>query len=890
VYTASQLASLFPEGKHLLPSPDATIQHICIDSRKAAWQPNAIFLALQGARIDGHRYIQDAWNQGVRNFLIKDDVSTSSFPEGNYIRVPNVIDGFQTLAAFHRDQYQGHVIVITGSNGKTWVKEWLYMVLYQHYSVYRSPGSYNSQVGVPLSMWNLPLDSSYAIFEAGISSVGEMEKLERIIRPDTVVFTHLGDAHDEGFGDDHALKVREKLMLASNAETIVFPADEKIVADHINTVFSTKRRVTWSLAGRGDINITYRSGDQVSQRASEQMSKRANEQTSERANEQVSELESEKLIKAKHDSPSVGERSRTIEGLGVKEEPSSNSSSPLTNLGAMTVITATDKIEEKHFTIPFTGLIPVINSAACYTTMHALGLTSDEVMESFEELRPIDMRLKAEDGIQGCVLINDSYSLDLDSLQYALESLDIAGSTQKKTLIVSDHAHGRLRIYQDLARMIAGAGVDKLICIGQEIASLINLMPETIECIAYSDVEELFRKGEMANFQGEVILLKGARRFGFERIARQLRLRSHSAVLHVDFGALDNNLRYFYKQIKPGVKKIAVVKANAYGAGSLEVCRFLSYQHLDMLAVAVIDEGIELRDAGISIPVIVLNPDPEGMDLIVKHHLEPEIYNAHILRKLLVQCKFSQEQAVIHIKLDSGTHRLGFCPEDIGELIAVLKDQPWIKVGTVFTHLSGSDDPKWDDFTHEQARRFDRMYETLVKGINYNPPRHILSTSGILRFPQYQYECVRMGIGLYGVGFDQHPQLIPVHALKARILHIQEVQRGESVSYSRSFISDKERRIATVNIGYADGLPRVAGNVGCSLRLHGKNAPITGRVCMDMTMIDVTDIPEANIGDEVIIFDKDHSIEVLAKACNTIAYEIMTNLNPRVRKVYEHGS
>jgi alanine racemase len=818
VYTASQLAALFPEGKHLLPSPDATIQHICIDSRKAAWQPNSIFLALQGARIDGHRYIQDAWNQGVRNFLVRDDVSQTSLPEGNYIRVPNVIDGFQKLAAFHREQYQGHVIVITGSNGKTWVKEWLYMVLYQHYSVYRSPGSYNSQVGVPLSVWNLPLESSYAIFEAGISSVGEMEKLERIIKPDTVVFTHLGDAHDEGFGDDHVLKVKEKLLLAKNAATIVFPADENIVADHINTQFSEKRLVTWSLENKGDVNITHqRTGDK-------------------------------------------------------------------------TIITADDNIESNQFTIPFTGIIPVINSAACYATLHALGLTQDEVISSFQDLRPIDMRLKAEDGIQGCVLINDSYSLDLDSLQYALESLDIAGSTQKKTLIVSDHAHGRLRIYQDLARMISGAGVDKLICIGQEINSLISLMPETVECISYTDVEDLFRKGEMANFQGEVILLKGARRFGFERIARQLRLRSHSAVLHVDFGALDNNLRYFYKQIKPGVKKIAVVKANAYGAGSLEVCRFLSYQHLDMLAVAVIDEGIELREAGISIPVIVLNPDPEGMDLILKHHLEPEIYNAHILRKLLDQCKFSQEHAVIHIKIDSGTHRLGFCPEDIDELIEVLKNQSWIKVGTVFTHLSGSDDPKWDDFTHEQARRFDRMYETLAKGINYSPPRHILSTSGILRFPQYQYECVRMGIGLYGVGFDQHPQLIPVHALRARVLHIQEVERGESVSYSRSFITDVPRRIATVNIGYADGLPRVAGNVGCSLRIHGKNAPIRGRVCMDMTMIDVTDIPEAAIGDEVTIFDKDHSIEILAKACNTIAYEIMTNLNPRVRKVYEHGS
>jgi alanine racemase len=308
-----------------------------------------------------------------------------------------------------------------------------------------------------------------------------------------------------------------------------------------------------------------------------------------------------------------------------------------------------------------------------------------------------------------------------------------------------------------------------------------------------------------------------------------------------------------------------------------------------MLAVAVIDEGIELREAGISMPVIVLNPDPEGMDLILQHNLEPEIYNLHIFLRLLEQCRTSQIPAVIHIKLDSGTHRLGFTMEDIHELAHTIRNQPWIRIGTVFSHLSGSDDPKWDSFTHEQVARFDQMYHVLTSGIGYEPDRHILSTSGILRFPQYQYEAVRMGIGLYGVGLPQHPDLMAVHSLTARILHIQHIDTGESVSYGRSFITDRPRTIATVNLGYADGLPRVAGNVGCAFLLHGKQAPITGRVCMDMTMIDVTHIPEARIGDEVIIFDKDHSIEWLARACGTIPYEIMTNLNPRIRKIYEHG-
>ena len=817
MYTAESIASLFPEGKHILPEPKAPVRHVCIDSRKAAWQPQAIFLALQGARADGHRYIQDAWNQGVRNFLVQENIDLALLPEGNYIVVPNVLSAFHILAAHHRNHYTGKVIAIIGSNGKTWVKEWLYMLMYRDMSVYRSPGSYNSQVGVPLSVWNIPLDSAYAIIEAGISSPGEMTKLQRIIKPDVVVFTHFGDAHDEGFGGDTRLKLTEKLVMCADAASIVFPHDQPLVLDAIHHLFPDKYQFTWSTQGSGLVNATAHKED---------------------------------------DSTKI---SLTIDG------------------------------NKYEYQIPFTGAVPVSNSLACVTTFVALGISMESRLKGFEELQPIDMRLKAEDGIQGCVLINDSYSLDLDSLQYALESLDIAGQTQQKTLILSDHAHGRPGIYEDLARMISGAGVDKLICIGKDVSTLMNLLPSQIKTSAYQDVDELFRLGGLADFNNEVILLKGARRFGFERIARRLRLRSHSAVLHVDFGALDNNLRYFYKRIKPGVKKIAVVKANAYGAGSMEVCRFLSWQHIDMLAVAVIDEGIELRDAGLSLPIMVLNPDPEGMDLILQHNLEPEIYNAHILRKLLAQCVFKQDPAVIHIKIDSGTHRLGFGPNDIDELVSILRDQPWIKVGSVFTHLSGSDEPKFDSFTHEQVRRFDTMYKNLVYGLGYSPPRHVLSTAGILRFPEYQFEYVRMGIGLYGVGLPDHPELVPVHSLKARILHIQQLEPGESVSYSRSFITDIPRTIATVNLGYADGLPRVAGNVGSAFLLHGQQAPIIGRVCMDMTMIDISHIPETSIGDEVTVFDKTQSVEVLAKACGTITYEIMTNLNPRIRKVYEHG-
>ncbi len=817
MYTAEIIASYFPKGSHLLPEPQAQIRHLCIDSRKAAWQPFSLFIALKGARADGHRYIHAAWKQGIRNFLVTDSVDLKDMPEGNYIVVSNVLEAFHLIATEHRKSFTGKVIAIIGSNAKTWVKEWLYMLMYRDMAVYRSPGSYNSQVGVPLSVWNIPLDSSYAIIEAGLSSPGEMAKLQKIIQPDVVVFTHFGDAHDEGFDGNQTAKLNEKLIMCADASSIVFPGDQTIVFNRIQHLFPDKQKFTWSLNAKGLVNGV------------------------------VTEVEDETQVKI------------DIQG------------------------------KEYNYQIPFAGIVPISNSLACVTTFVALGIPLEGRLSGMADLRPIDMRLKAEDGIQGCVVINDSYSLDLDSLQYALESLDIAGKSQKKTLILSDHASGRPSIYTDLARMINGAGVNKLICIGTEVKTLVLLVSPEITTHVYQDVDEFLRQGAIAEFHNEVILLKGARRFGFERIARRLRLRSHSAVLHIDFGALDHNLRYFYRKIKPGVKKIAVVKANAYGAGSMEVCRFLSWQNVDMLAVAVTDEGVALREAGISLPIMVLNPDPDAMESILDHNLEPEIYNAFILKKLIELCAFHQRTAVIHIKLDSGTHRLGFAPDQVANLISILKDQSWVHMGSIFTHLSGSDNPMFDDFTHEQVKRFKSSYKALSEGLGYAPPRHVLSTSGTLRFPEYQFEYVRLGIGLYGVGLPDHKELMPVHSLKARILHIQQIEPGESVSYSRSFITDKRRTIATVNLGYADGLPRIAGDVGCSFMLHGAQARIIGRVCMDMTMIDVSDIPEATIGDEVTVFDKTQSLEDLALACSTIPYEILTHLNPRIRKVYEHG-
>lgn len=817
MFTAAAIASFFPDGPHRLDFPDAPVRHICIDSRRAAWQPDSMFVALTGARADGHQFIRHAAGEGIRTFLVHREAILPDLGEANFIRVPDVLDAFQALARRRRDEFKGMVIAITGSNGKTWVKEWLFMLLRQQVRVYRSPGSFNSQVGVPLSVWEIPPEAEVAILEAGLSRPGEMARLARVIRPDVLVFTHLGDAHDEGFAGDQEAKLREKLLLAQGAHTLVYPSDEPMVNAAIRALPGDVRRYAWRLTGPASLTATVESS------------------------------------------------------------------------GQHTGLTVTGGDTTSHGELAFSGPIPVANLMTCLTTIAAIGLDWPNALAHTVDLQAIDMRLKAEEAIQDCVLINDSYSLDLDSLHFALESLAKAGQTHRKTIILSDHAHSRPDIYTGLAAMIRGAGVDKLICIGREVGQLASTLPPGIECQIFSDTEDFLRRISLADFQREVILLKGARKFGFERIARRLRKRSHSAVLHVDLGALDNNLRYFYTKIKPGVGKIAVVKANAYGAGSLEICRFLSYQHIDMLAVALIDEGIELRDAGIRHPVMVLNPDPEGMEQVLAYHLEPEIYNLTILDKLLDRCAYRQEAARIHIKLDAGTNRLGFGPGDMDILVHRLAGQPWVRVATVFTHLSGSDEAKWDAFTHEQVRRFAMMYDRLAAGIGYRPSRHVLSTSGILRFPDYQFEYVRLGIGLYGVGFSAHPELVPVHTLRARIIHIHGIEAGESVSYSRSFITDRPRRIATVNLGYADGLPRMAGDAGYSFRLHGHKAPITGRVCMDMTMIDVTDIPEAAIGDEVTVFGQDHPIDELAWICRTIPYEILTHLHPRIRKIYEHA-
>lgn len=816
MYPIHTLAELFPGFDHSLPFPEAGIQHICFDSRKAAWQTDSLFIALKGARADGHIYLKHAHEQGIRSFLVREDAVLPELPGSNIIRVPDVLKAFHKLASFHRSHFKGTVVAVTGSNGKTWVKEWLFSLGIGLADIYRSPGSYNSQVGVPLSVWEIPLSCEYAIIEAGVSMPGEMKALADIIQPDVVIITHLGDAHDEGFEGKTAEKLNEKLLLAVKAHTLVYPGDEVFLADTLLQKFADRNLVSWSLNDHGTLQ------------ASREQS------------------------------------------------------------GSYTTIRIHTPVEVLY-TVPLVGSVHVANILNALTALYALGLDITSLKEEVRALSPIDMRMKAEEAIQGCVLINDSYSLDLDSLSFALESLERSGKHHHKTLILSDHAHSRPGMYEEVASMIKGAGIDTLICIGQEVQQLHERLHGYMEVLVFADVDDFIRKYSLAEFQNEVILLKGARRFGFERIAGLLRKKSHSAVLHVDLSALDHNLRYFYTRIKDGVKKIAVVKANAYGAGSLEICRFLAYQHVDMVAVALIDEGVELREAGLNLPVMVLNPDPDSMHLLFQYHLEPEVYNQNVLDKLISLCQYRQEEIVAHIKLDSGTHRLGFSHDEISGLAKQLEKHPWIKVGTVFTHLSASDDPVYDDFTHEQARRFANMYDHISEALGYSPPRHILSTFGILRFPEYQYEYVRLGIGLYGVGIQYAPELVPVHTLSAKILHIQSIASGESVSYGRSYITDRPRRIATVNLGYADGLPRSAGNTGYAFLLHGKNAPVTGRVCMDMTMIDVSDIPEAAVGDEVQIFGKTHSLDKLAALSQTIPYEILTHLHPRIRKVYEHG-
>jgi len=848
--TVSQIASICRGTVHSSNIADPEIRDLLIDSRRLIYPEHCLFVALVSDRNDGHKYIPELYEKGVRNFLVSripDPASRIPHP-ATFILVSDTLRALQQLGSYHRSLFSIPVIGITGSNGKTIVKEWLFQLLSMDYKIIRSPKSYNSQIGVPLSVWKIAPEHDLAIFEAGISRPGEMEHLAPIINPTIGVFTNIGHAHDEYF-ENQRQKVEEKLKLFVNARTLVYCSDYPMITDCLkkDQNYRDLKTFTWSRNHEADLTILQVSGE--------------NGQT---------------RIRARFRSGDI------------------------------------------TFTIPFTDEASIENAILCLATELVLDSLSRVPYPAshiphhgsrYAALVPIAMRLELKEAINHCSLINDAYNSDINSLSIALDFLKQQNQQKKKTVILSDILQtGREKeeLYMEIASMLSSRNIDRLIGIGRDIVKYGDKF--SMQKALFTTTDEFLQHFPVSSFQNETILLKGARLFEFEKISQLLQQKAHETVMEINLDALIHNLNHFRSELKPGVRTMAMVKAFSYGSGSFEIANVLQFHRVDYLAVAYADEGVELRKAGIHLPVMVMSPEEQSLDTLLKYNLEPEIYNLHILNLLedaIARNQTSIQQEVrIHIKLDTGMHRLGFVREELEPLIGRLKLNPDLHVQSVFSHLAASEDPAEDNFTQEQIRNFKKMSDRIISVLDYPVLLHILNSAGISRFPGAQFDMVRLGIGLYGVGSSREEQslLRNVSTLKSVITQIKHIPAGETIGYNRKGRAEKDTVIAIVPVGYADGLNRRLGNGHGNLYILGKPAPIIGNICMDLTMVDVTDPtpghspngegsdlhPAAILteGTEVIIFDDLHPVSELAKAAGTIPYEVLTGISRRVKRIY----
>ncbi|MBO4574009.1 MAG: bifunctional UDP-N-acetylmuramoyl-tripeptide:D-alanyl-D-alanine ligase/alanine racemase [Bacteroidales bacterium] len=828
VYTTKRIASVVGGELIVNQSVDYVIKNILFDSRLLVEPENTIFFALSSGRNDGHKYIADLYMKGIRAFVVGDtfpkSASQNDYPEADFIIVSDTLSALQKLAAYHRSQFNIPVVGITGSNGKTVVKEWLYQIMSPTMTVCRSPKSYNSQIGVPLSVWQLNSNHNIALFEAGISRPGEMEKLHAIIRPTIGVFTNIGMAHGKNF-ESLQQKIHEKIKLFDDKiENVVYCKDDRDIADII-----AKTRIhtfAWS-------------------------------RKSEDADLYVVSVDCEDK------SPEVS-----------------------------TEITAVYKGDSIKITIPFIDEASVENAINCWCVALLLGVPNDLIAERMSRLEPVEMRMELKAGIRNCQIINDSYNNDLNALAIALSFMN-AQHHDNKVLILSDILQSELKeedLYKNVAQLIENKGVDTFIGIGEAICrNMKNKLK--INSYFYISTSDFLANHPMKMFENQIVLLKGARSFEFERIMKVLQQKSHETILEVNLDNLAKNLNYYRSKLKKETKIMVMVKAFAYGSGNYEVSNTLAFHHVDYLTVAYADEGVDLRNRGIRLPIMVMTPETNTFDTIILNNLEPDIYSFRCLSQLedaINQLDKSLDKPVgIHIKVDTGMHRLGFLPEDIDALIERVKSNPKLKIMSVFSHFATSDMPEEDDFVMHQIKMFEMMSQKIVAAFPYKIIRHLLNTAGITRFTEYQYDMVRLGIGVYGVAIcdEDRGKLNNVMSLKTTIKQIKEYGPGETIGYGRHGKITKPSRIAVIPIGYADGLRRQLGNGKACFWVNGKPAPIIGNICMDLTMIDVTGI-DCQEDDTAVLFDDNHPIETIAQACDTIPYEIMTRISQRVKRVY----
>ncbi len=821
-YTIEDIARIVRGAVYGNTEKSVLIRDILIDSRRLIDPEGCLFFALTSRKNDGHKYIDELYKKGVRSFVVSIQPDLQLYDEANFILVSNTHLALQQLAATHRKSFEIPVIGVTGSNGKTIVKEWLFQLLNEDLAVIRSPKSYNSQIGVPLSVWQTSGIHEMAIFEAGVSEPDEMDKLQRIILPTIGIFTNIGQAHNENF-IHNVQKIGEKLKLFTKVDTLIYCLDHHEVQETIikSEILNNIRTFTWSTSQKADLSI----------------------------------------------SGTIREQGKTR-------------------------IIGTFGDEKIEISIPFTDHASIENAIHCWATMLLLGYNNDIIARRMLKLQPIAMRLELKEGINNCSIINDSYNSDINSLSIALDFLNQQKQHTQKTLILSDilqSGRNEIDLYAEIGQLIRSKGINKFVGIGPAVSRQADSFDG--EKSFFPSTAEFLKKYSFSTFHNESILLKGARIFEFEQISKALQQKAHETVLEVNLNALVQNYNYYKSKLKAGTRIMAMVKAFSYGSGSFEIANVLQFYHVDYLAVAFADEGIELRKAGINVPIMVMNPDEESFDGIILHSLEPEVYNFRVLELLEKAIEKNiipaNKPVKIHIKLDTGMHRLGFEESDLDELIERLTENKMIYVQSVFSHLAASDDPGHDEFSLAQIELFSRMNEKLKEKADHPIISHILNSGGILRFPDAQFDMVRLGISLYGISSSKEEQesLEHVSTLKTTISQIKEIKSGETIGYNRSWKADKDLRLAIVPIGYADGLKRSLSNGKGKLFVNGKPAKIVGDICMDMCMIDVTEI-QAEEGNEVIVFGKEYPITKLAKDLDTIPYEVLTNISRRVKRVY----
>jgi alanine racemase len=803
----SKIISLLKPLHHILRK-DTLVEKLIVDTRIGGDLGNALFFALKTSKRDGHDFISDAYAKGIRNFIVSRGNVSGIENDCNYCVVEDPLKALQLISKAHRIEFNLRIIAITGSNGKTIVKEWLSEILNPEYSLVKSPKSYNSQIGVPLSVWQINESHQLGIFEAGISEPGEMQHLHEIIQPECGILTNIGPAHDENF-KDREQKLKEKLELFRDCKYLIVREEEKDLIQKYVIGLNLGEIISW---GKNADN-TY-------------------------------------IVKTQ----------KIASGINIQ-------------------------IGDESYHVAFSDPASLENITHCIIAARVLNVRKNTIDVALPNIHPVPMRLEVKEAENNCIIIDDTYNHDLAGLGVALAYLSGQYSGYKKSVIISEINQSGLEVTEQIKKLIttlSSLKLDKILLVGSSLSDHTALLPNTF--VVFPDTESVLRYIRKNSFSDSVVLIKGARKYRFERIVQQLEKKIHGTRLEISLSALNHNLSVFKRMLGPNTKMMVMVKAFAYGVGSREVANFLEFNKVDYLGVAYASEGVALRKLGVRIPIFVMNPSPETLPNCFEYDLEPEIYSFHSLSQFLKEFSRQKKELPVHINIDTGMNRLGFVPEEIGQLADIINDNN-LKLASVFSHLASSDEDR--AFSLKQISDFESAFDALIMKVNQKPLKHILNSAGIVNFPEYQFDMVRLGIGLYGVnnaGLKNNP-LLPIGKLVSEISQVKKVGEDDTIGYGRKGKLGREGKIATIPIGYADGFSRIFSNRRGKVLINGKSAEVVGNVCMDMIMVDITDI-EAREGDEVIIFGEGLPIEELASLAETIPYEILTNISERVKRVY----